>query len=134
MSTCRYVKEWPTSPRILTSGGDLSGTVTSSTFNCSGANHLVLLCDYTNDSATAIAMTMEYKIPGTSVWCPVPEEDVSSPPTITGADASWSRTVAANDEWVWNIPVAYNDCRLKFTSTSGTSSDTVTVYGRLQVR
>lgn len=111
--------------RLFIDGGDLSGTVTSDTFVTRGYNHLSLLFEYTYDAATQLQVFVDTSHNGTT-WFETPEENTFAPPVVTLGEREYRRsTNASSFNFTIPVPILASYARVRVTSTSGTSDDTI---------
>ena len=113
------------------SGIDLDPSITTDGFPVSGYTRLGVTLEYTYNAATDVSMYVEYSIDGGSTWFRGQDISVSSG-TGTSSDASWVKSVSADDDWIWTLNLdAAGHARLVFDATGATASDLLTCKAML---
>jgi hypothetical protein len=114
---------------MLTAALDVE--VISDSIDTRGIRTMSVEIDYVRSAGTALAMSVEQSLDGTT-WRPVQSKDASTPPDVTLADQAYNRSQAANDIWavvLENLAAPFH--RLRFNGTATIAADTITVdiYG-----
>lgn len=135
-ATGLHVGKDPTFDRKLIDGVACNASEANRTFTltaglANGFGMGVFQFDFTHNAATAIAMTCHGSLDAQTTWAELQSCSVASG-ACTSSDASWSKAVSADDDWMWRVDfLGAPDIKCIVTCTSGGASDTFTVYGRL---
>lgn len=114
----------------------VNAAVTSSSFDVTGFNQLVVEIDYTYSAGTALTLYIETtdSLAGTPTWRRLQTQSISSG-TSTLSNLLYSKTVSAADQnYSLEKPILHSGMRLVFAMTGAPdASDVVTARVRLGV-
>jgi len=102
-------------------------TITLTEQNMRGFSVAALFIDFNRTAATDVSMTCTGSMDAGTTYFQFQSCDVSAG-DCTSTDASWTRTISANDEFIWRVDtMGIPRVQCLFAGTSAGGSDTVTV-------